>query len=129
MRAAVILLVFVSSSVLAQFESVYRIGPECILEASIENNPIVVPPAKLGFQINVQLSKSEGEQFKQFTKGIIGSNLKVTNGFGESLNMPSNRVVTEIGQKFRLAPYATKEEANKAMLVLMKKGGRCGKAS
>lgn len=129
MRAVVILFVFVSSSALAQFESTYRIGPECILEASIENNPIVVPPTKRSFQINVQLSEAEGETFKQFTKGIIDSNLKVTNGFGESLNMPANRVVTEIGENFRLAPYSTKEKAGKVMQVLMKKGGQCGKAS
>ena len=128
MRIIIILFAFAVSSVSAEVGNVYRISPECILEATIEDNAIVIPPARSNYQINVQLNEAEGVRFRLFTKSIIGSNLKVTNGFGETLNMPANRVVTEIGQNFRLAPYSSKEEARKVMQVLMRKGGQCGKA-
>ena len=125
-----LLIVYLLATNIAYAEDAFtcRIAPECIVDIEIAKNANIYPPEKRKYQINIRLKEGEAEKLKEFSRRIIGSRLKITNGFGESLGFPPNTVVTEIGSTFRLSPYPTLFEAEEAVKVLKVKGGSCGSA-
>ncbi|UTF60126.1 hypothetical protein [Gilvimarinus sp. DA14] len=127
LRPLLILCTLAANFAYAEDVFTYRIAPECIVDIEIVENANIYPPEKRKYQINIRLEDSEGEKFEKFTREIIGSKLEITNGFGESLNFPSSKVVTEIGSTFRLSPYATLLKSEEAVKILKVKGGRCGR--
>lgn len=127
LRPLLILCTLATNFTYAEDVFTYRIAPECIVDIEIVENANIYPPEKRKYQINIRLEDSEGEKFEKFTREIIGSQLEITNGFGESLNFPSSKVVTEIGSTFRLSPYATLLKAEEAVKILKVKGGHCGR--
>ncbi|MBV7316549.1 hypothetical protein [Shewanella sp. NIFS-20-20] len=79
-----------------------------MLAATIVENPLVPPPLRQSYYIEVALNDATSAQFSLFTQKIIGSDLLLTNGVGDFLQVPASRVVMGIGVKFRLASYRVK---------------------
>jgi hypothetical protein len=126
LRLLPILCLLATNITYAEDAFTYRIAPECIVDIEIAENANIYPPERRTYQINIRLKEGEGKKLEQFTRRIIGSRLKITNGFGDPLGFPPNTVVTEIGSKFRLSPYVTLSEAEKAVKILKVEGGSCG---
>lgn len=104
----------------------YRISPECIVNGTITEKSDLLPTEAVAYQINIQLTGDAGVKLEAYTREIIGMKLELTNGLGESLNIPSYTVVKEFGLSFRLSPFASKGAAKHAMELAMKEGGECG---
>lgn len=127
LRSLLILCMLATHVAYAEDVFTYRIAPECIVDIEIAENANIYPPEKRKYQINIRLKKREGGELEEFTREIIGSKLKIVNGFGESLSFPPNKVVAEIGSSFRLSPYATLSEAEEVVKILEVRGGSCGR--
>lgn len=107
----------------------YQISPECIVNALIIEKTDLLQDEEVAYQINIQLTDDAGAKLKIYKRGLIGNKLELNNGMGESLNIPSHIVAKEIGVRFRLSPYGSKEKAKQALELIMKKGGKCGYGS
>lgn len=100
---------------------VYKISPDCVESITIKESSF---PGY--WNINIELTESEGLNLKSITQNNLGNKFIVVDAHENDIGFPSATLQAPLSKKFRMAGFDSIDKAKSTKKQILTNTGACG---